>query len=250
MTVPDLASLATRLNSAAGKLAPVDRLRALRQALPGRVVFTTSLGLEDQALTHMIARAGLDIAIATLDTGRLFPETYDLWQATEERYAIRIEPYYPEHAAAEALVLARGVNGFYASIDARKACCNVRKVAPLARALDHAQGWVTGLRSDQSGHRGELEFVSFDAARGVVKLNPVFDWTRERVAAFTRAENIPVNPLHDRGFLSIGCAPCTRALKPGEPERAGRWWWETEAQKECGLHVAPDGRLVPAKEAP
>ena len=125
----------------------------------------------------------------------------------------------------------------------------MRKVAPLARALEGAQGWVTGLRADQSDHRGELQFAAFDAARGLVKLNPVFDWTREQTLAFARAEGIPVSPLHARGFLSIGCAPCTRALEPGEPERAGRWWWENEAQKECGLHVTPDGRLVSAKAA-
>jgi phosphoadenosine phosphosulfate reductase len=242
-----LSALANRLNEESGARTPTDRLRALRGAISGRIVFTTSLGLEDQAITHMIAKSALAIEFATLDTGRLFPETYALWQDTEERYDIRIASYMANGEAVEALVKRQGVNGFYASIEARKACCDARKLVPLARALAGAQGWVTGLRADQSDHRGELQFVSFDAARGLVKLNPIFDWTREQTLAFAQAENIPLNPLHERGFLSIGCAPCTRALEPGEPERAGRWWWENEAQKECGLHVTPNGRLVPAK---
>ena len=234
--------LARSLNAVAASQSPAERLAAL----PGRIVFTTSLGLEDQAIAHVIAGAGLDIDFATLDTGRLFPEAYALWQETEARYGVKITPFWPRAKSVETLVANQGINGFYNSVEARKACCEVRKVVPLARALAGAAGWITGLRADQSDHRGALSFVTFDAGRGLVKLNPIFDWTRERVADFVRAENIPVNPLHGKGFLSIGCAPCTRALQPGEPERAGRWWWENEAQKECGLHVAPDGRLVRA----
>ncbi len=246
MSAPLLLSLADRLNGEANKLSPPDRLRAFGAALSGRVVFTTSLGIEDQAITHMIAGAGLEIEFATLDTGRLFPETYDVWARTEERYGITIRPFYPDTAATEALVARQGINGFCAATEARKACCEVRKVQPLARALKGASGWIAGLRADQSEHRGALSFVTHDSARELLKLSPIFDWTREQVVEFARTNDIPVNALHGKGFLSIGCAPCTRALAPGEPERAGRWWWEQEDKKECGLHVAPDGRLARA----
>ena len=236
--------LAATLDARVAPLRPGDRLAEMRAALPGRVVFTTSFGLEDQAIVDMIAERGLDIAFATLDTGRMFPETYDVWARTEEKYAIKIEPFHPDAKSIEALVHAQGINGFRHSIDARKACCDVRKVEPLGRALAGAQGWIVGLRADQSEHRGGLGFATFDAARDLVKLSPLFDWTREQVAAYCQRRGVPINPLHDKGFLSIGCAPCTRAVLPGEPERAGRWWWEQEDKKECGLHVAPDGRLA------
>lgn len=243
---PDRQDQARDLNQRLAPLEPTERLAAIRDAIPGRIVFTTSLGIEDQAITHMIAKAGLDIAFATLDTGRLFPEAYDVWRATEERYGVKIAPYYPQAAATETLVGRQGINGFYDSVEARTACCDVRKVEPLARALTGAEGWIAGLRADQSDHRGALDFVAFDAARGLLKFSPIFDWTRDQVARFVERHDIPVNALHAKGFLSIGCAPCTRALLPGEPERAGRWWWEQEDKKECGLHVAPDGRLVRA----
>ena len=236
-------ALVTRLNAQAAGQSALERLQTLRAALPGPVVFTTSFGVEDQAITHLIATAGLDIALATLDTGRLFPQTYDVWAQTEARYGIRVQGFLPQASTVEALVAAQGVNGFYDSVEARKACCEARKLEPLGRALAGAQGWVTGLRADQSDHRQSLSFVSFDEARGLVKLNPIFDWTRADAVAFTSANNVPVNALHGQGFLSIGCAPCTRAIAQGEPERAGRWWWEDEARKECGLHVGPDGRL-------
>ena len=240
----DLSATATRLDAGAAALSPTARLKALREAVPGRIVFTTSFGLEDQAITHLIATAGLDITFATLDTGRLFPETYELWAQTEARYGISVKACFPQAAAVESLVARQGVNGFYDSVDARKACCDIRKIEPLGRALSGAEGWVSGLRADQSDHRQGLAFVTFDAGRRLVKLNPIFDWSREDVVSLTRTENIPVNPLHDKGFLSIGCAPCTRAVAPGEPERAGRWWWEDEDKKECGLHIGPDGKFV------
>ena len=237
-------ALVAQLDAQAVSQTALERLTALRAALPGPVVFTTSFGVEDQAITHLIATAGLDIAFATLDTGRLFPQTYDVWAQTEARYGIKVRPFFPQASAVERLVDAQGVNGFYGSVEARKACCDVRKLEPLGRALAGAQGWVTGLRADQSDHRQSLAFVSHDAARGLIKLNPIFDWTREDAAAFAAANGVPVNALHGQGFLSIGCAPCTRAIAAGEPERAGRWWWEDEAKKECGLHVGPDGRLT------
>ena len=236
-------ALVTRLNAQASGQSALERLQALRAALPGPVVFTTSFGVEDQAITHLIATAGLDIALATLDTGRLFPQTYDVWAQTQARYGLKVQAFLPQTSAVEALVAAQGVNAFYDSVEARKACCEARKLEPLGRALAGAQGWVTGLRADQSDHRQGLAFVSFDEGRGLVKLNPIFDWTRADAVAFTTANNVPVNALHAQGFLSIGCAPCTRAIADGEPERAGRWWWEDEAKKECGLHVGPDGRL-------
>lgn len=222
---------------------PAERLAALRAAVPGRIVFTTSFGIEDQALAHLILERRLDIDLVTLDTGRLFPSTYKLWAETEERYGVRIRSYYPDQAALAAHVADAGINGFYYSKEARTGCCHVRKVEPLARALAGAEAWVTGLRADQSGQRGGVELASWDAERSLIKVAPLFDWTRDQVADFCAAENVPVNPLHAQGFLSIGCEPCTRALKPGEPERAGRWWWESDEAKECGLHVGADGKL-------
>ncbi len=227
---------------------PGESLRAIRAAVAGRIVFTTSFGLEDQVVTYLIACQGLDIELVTLDTGRLFPETYDVWAATEARYGVRIAAICPEAATLEVLVRRQGINGFRESVEARKACCHVRKVAPLARALTGASIWVTGLRADQSAARGGVEMLTEDRTYGLLKFSPLAGWSRDNVAAFTTAHDVPVNALHARGFPSIGCAPCTRAVKPGEAERAGRWWWEQEgegiaSQKECGLHVGADGRL-------
>jgi phosphoadenosine phosphosulfate reductase len=227
-----------------GGTAPAERLASLRAAVSGRIVFTTSFGIEAQALTHMIAGAGLDIELATLDTGRLFPSTYRLWQDTEERYGRRIRSYHPDAAALAALTADIGANGFYYSKAARLDCCGVRKVEPLRRALAGAEAWVTGLRADQSNGRGGVALAAWDDEHKLIKAAPLFDWTRDTVAAFCAAEDVPINPLHAKGFLSIGCEPCTRAVRPGEDERAGRWWWETDEAKECGLHVAADGRLT------
>jgi phosphoadenosine phosphosulfate reductase len=246
---PSLSEAAHLLDGKFPALTAPQRLARLRAEVAGRLVFTTSLGIEDQAITHMIAAAGLDIEIATLDTGRLFPETYEVWAKTEEKYGLRIKAFYPQAQAVEALVAEQGVNGFYHLVEARKACCGVRKVEPLGRALAGAAAWITGLRADQSANRQGFGFVSFEAERGLIKANPIFDWTRRKVVDFVKANEVPANVLHERGFLSIGCAPCTRAVRPGESERAGRWWWEDEDKKECGLHVADDGRLVRAPSA-
>ena len=232
----DLARRAPALSDALAMLAPTQRLIGLRAAVEGRIVFTTSFGLEDQVLLHLLCEAGIEVDVVTLDTGRLFPETYATWEETERRYGRRIRAVYPRHDALEALIAAQGINGFYQSRAARAACCDVRKVEPLARALDGARGWITGLRADQSAHRRGVDLVEADRGRGLLKLNPLCDWTRDTVAAFARDHAVPTNPLHERGFLSIGCAPCTRAVRPGEPERAGRWWWEDDAKKECVLH--------------
>ena len=212
------------------------RIAAILNMARGRVVFTTSFGIEDQAVTHAICSQALAIDLVALDTGRLFPQTYELWAQTERRYGRRIQAFYPEHGAVEALVGRQGINGFYTSVEAREACCTVRKVAPLRRALAGATVWITGLRADQSDDRAGISFAAVDPHHRLIKVNPLFDWTREQVLAFIREHGIPYSPLHDQGFLSIGCAPCTRAVSPGESERAGRWWWEQEQKKECGLH--------------
>jgi phosphoadenosine phosphosulfate reductase len=228
---------------------PGDRLEALRLNVAGRIVFTTSFGLEDQALAHLIFTLGLDIEVATLDTGRLAPSTYKVWEETERRYGARIRSWHPDSAALAAYVEGNGINGFYESRQARLGCCHVRKVEPLGRALAGAAAWVTGLRSDQSAARGEVGLAAWDEDRRLIKFAPLFDWPRRRVADFCSAQKVPVNALHALGFPSIGCEPCTRAVEPGEPERAGRWWWENDEARECGLHVGPDGRLVRSKAA-
>jgi phosphoadenosine phosphosulfate reductase len=214
-----------------------ERLVAFREALAGTIVFTTSFGLEDQVILHHICQAGLDIDVVTLDTGRLFAETYTTWEETERRYGVRIRAVYPQQAALEELVAVQGINGFYRAPGARIACCDIRKVEPLRRALDGAQGWITGLRADQSVDRANITLVTADRAYNLLKLNPLFDWSRQAVQDFASAHGVPINPLDQKGFLSIGCAPCTRAVRPGEPERAGRWWWEDGGKRECGLHV-------------
>ena len=220
-------------------LSPGERIARLRREIDGKIVFTTSFGLEDQVIFHLLAGEGADsdIDVVTLDTGRLFRETYDLWAATERRYGRRIRAVYPAGDDLEAFVRQYGINGFYESRDARAACCHARKVAPLARALAGASAWIVGLRADQSGSRQGTEVVTRDE-RGLLKVSPLFDWTREAVQAFAVAHNVPLNPLYAAGFVSIGCAPCTRAIAPGEPERAGRWWWEMDDKRECGLHGA------------
>lgn len=237
-------TLSQALNAAFAELTPLERLKILVETLGNGVVFTTSLGIEDQMLTHLIFANALPIAVKTLDTGRLFPESYALWRETEEKYGRRIKALYPDGQSLEALIDDQGIDGFYYAPDMRKACCGVRKVEPLGRALAGADAWITGLRRGQSANREAMEFVGFDAARGLVKANPLFDWTREAIKAFTEEAGVPVNPLHAKNFLSIGCAPCTRALQPGEPERAGRWWWEEETLRECGLHVDAASKVV------
>jgi phosphoadenosine phosphosulfate reductase len=221
-----------------------DRIRHARTLTAGRLVLTTSFGLEDQLLTHAIAEGHCVIDIVTLDTGRLFPETYDLWQLTEQRYGIRIQAFTPAPQELEPLVAQMGINGFRESVANRLACCRIRKVQPLDRALAGAAGWVSGLRADQSQARRAVPFVSVDPARHLLQIHPLFDWTRAQVLAAVQQHQVPYNPLHDAGMPSIGCQPCTRALLPGEDERAGRWWWEHDAARECGLHVGPDGRLT------
>lgn len=202
------------------------------------VAFATSLGLEDQILTYYISSYRPEIRIFTLDTGRLFPETYDLLDTTVARYKHKIEAYFPEQQAVEQMVNEHGINLFYDSIEKRKLCCNIRKTQPLKRALQGCKAWVTGLRKEQAVTRTDLKIVEWDSVNGLIKFNPLINWTEEDVNYFIKKHQIPYNPLHDKGFPSIGCQPCTRAIAPGEDIRAGRWWWENPEQKECGLHKA------------
>jgi len=231
------AALVARLNEGCGPLDLQDRLITVRRAISGRIVFTTSFGMEDQAIAHTIFTEGLEIDVVTFDTARLFPETLEVWADTERRYGRQIRGLSPDREGVESLVGRDGVYGFRRSIEARLACCTLRKVEPLVRALAGASAWISGLRADQSPERAQTSYACFDPQYRVIKVNPLFDWKRDRVIAFVHDHGVPYNPLHDRGFLSIGCAPCTRAVAPGEPERAGRWWWEQQEKTECGCHT-------------
>jgi len=218
-------------------LPAAERIAFLRRTIEGPIVFTHGFGIEGQLIFHWICEQDIDVDVVTLDTGRLFPETYTLWAETERRYRRRIRAIYPSRATLERLVAKQGIDGIYESKEARVACCDVRKAEPLGRALAGAEGWITGLRADQSATRGSLSIVAPDRERSLLKFNPLLDWTRQAAQDFAAAHRVPINPLHQKGFLSIGCAPCTRAVRAGESERAGRWWWEDESKKECGLHV-------------
>ena len=234
------AASARALDARLASLASLDdRIRAIVDAIPGRIAFSTSLGIEDQAITDSIAATDSKIDIFTLDTGRHFPETLDTLFETEARYGIKIRVMFPDARDVEQLVASDGIYGFRYSVDSRKACCGVRKVRPLNRALDGADAWITGLRRDQSSSRAIVPFAHYDLAQKLIKINPIADWTLERLEAYVAERKIPLNPLHAQGFPSIGCQPCTRAIKPGEDIRAGRWWWENENGKECGLHNRP-----------
>jgi len=212
-------------------------LKLLANEFQGMVTFSTSFSVEDQVISHIIFDKLIPIEIFTLDTGRLFPETYSVWSRTNERYQKQIKAYYPNQLFIENYVQKKGPNAFYDSVENRKECCFIRKVEPLRRALYGNSVWVTGLRAEHSPSRSDLLPLEWDEANHLIKFHPLLNWTTEEVEAFIRQQNIPYNPLHDRGFVSIGCAPCTRAIKPGEDFRAGRWWWEDNAGKECGLHI-------------
>lgn len=244
MPSPDPASLADRLNRDLPGL-PLGRRMAEIATRFARPVFTTSLGLEDQAITALIAQNGRAIDLVTLQTGRLFAETLDLIATTQDRYGLTIRQIEPDPSAVDQYVATYGLNGFYDSVEARKACCAVRKVAPLARALEGADAWITGMRRNQSDNRSTIPFAQWDEARGLMKLNPLADVSTDQLQAFIAERDVPTNPLHARGYPSIGCEPCTRAIKPGEPERAGRWWWEQDSRQECGLHVANTASPTP-----
>lgn len=214
-----------------------DNLRELAELFPGGMVFSTSFGFEDQVITHLIHTSGIDAEVFTLDTGRLFPETYSTWSATIERYQVKIKAWYPDEEKLQLWVGENGPNAFYESTENRKACCHIRKVEPLKRALEGKKLWITGIRASQSNERQHTPILEWDEANGLYKYHPLLYWSEEQTNECIRQWSIPYNPLHDKGFISIGCAPCTRAVKPGEDFRAGRWWWEDSSKKECGLHV-------------
>lgn len=215
----------------------VESLQILARLFPGQIVFSSSLGYEDQVITDLIFSNSIEIEVFTLDTGRLFEETYKTLQRTNHRYETHIKTYFPSTDAVEELVSNKGPYSFYESVENRKECCFIRKVVPLNRALKNAKIWVTGIRSQQSGNRQAMDRLEWDEAHQLFKFHPLLDWTFDEVQAYVKLNNIPFNPLHNKGFVSIGCAPCTRAIAEGEDFRAGRWWWEDESKKECGLHA-------------
>lgn len=232
MPIPhDLPALAADLDA----LDLTGRLRRVAEQFPGRVAFSTSLGQEDQVITDAIWRADLPIRVFTLDTGRLFEDTYALIDATREKYGRTIEVFFPDTQEVEDLVGARGHHSFRESVEFRKECCHIRKVRPLQRALQGVEVWITGLRREQSTNRQTMRVIEWDEGYGLLKCNPLIDWDADGMLAYLAAHEVPQNPLHAQGFVSIGCSPCTRAIAPGEDPRAGRWWWET-SKKECGLH--------------
>src|ERR1700760_3438042 len=218
-------------------LQPVEALALLANEFPGEIVFSTSFGWEDQVITHMIFSNNIPIKVFTLETGRMFPETYYVWNRTMEMYGKPVHAYYPNNELLEKMVNAKGPNSFYESVENRKECCGIRKVEPLKRALAGNKLWVTGIRAEQSASRESMENIEWDDPNQLIKFHPLFHWTLDEVKEYVKKYNVPYNTLHDRGFPSIGCAPCTRAVQPGEDFRAGRWWWEDQSKKECGLHV-------------
>lgn len=213
-----------------------DAVQLLWQLYPGKLTLSTSFSIEDQLITHEIVGTGLPVTLFTLDTGRLFPETYAVWSSTLQRYGIAIKAYYPNQELLEPFVEANGPNAFYASVENRKTCCHIRKVEPLKRALAGKAVWITGLRSAHSSARNDLSLLEWDEGNQILKYHPLLHWSTEQVKTAIDQHAIPYNPLHDKGFVSIGCAPCTRSVRPGEDFRAGRWWWEDTGKKECGLH--------------
>lgn len=214
----------------------VEKLQYLAEQHAGKVVFTTSFGYEDQVITDLIFRNNIDIKVVTLDTGRLFPETYKVYNSTLEKYKKTIHCYFPPAKEVEFLLTEKGPFSFYESIENRKECCFVRKVIPLKRALAGNDIWITGLRASQSNNRSEMKEFEVDEGNTIVKYNPLMKWSLEETIDYVKTNNVPYNVLHDKGFVSIGCQPCTRAIEPGEDFRAGRWWWEQGSGKECGLH--------------
>jgi phosphoadenosine phosphosulfate reductase len=232
----DLQEIAGQLNNGLRGKSIDEKLRYLSERFPGKVVFTTSFGYEDQVITDMLFSSDIPVQVVTLDTGRMFEETYKVFRSTMEKYGKKIQVYFPSSEKVEKLMTEKGPFSFYESIENRKECCFIRKVLPLKRALEGNLIWITGLRANQSANRNSIPEIEWDEGNQIVKFNPLIDWTLEQVKKYIKENNVPYNVLHDKGFVSIGCEPCTRAVKPGEDFRAGRWWWEQNTGKECGLH--------------
>ncbi len=214
-----------------------ERMQVILENYPTGVVFSTSFGQEDQVLTDFIFRNNLPISIFTLDTGRLFSETYEVMDKTRAKYQKPIQVFFPDTQQVETLVTDKGFHSFYESVENRKECCRIRKIVPLKRALANQQVWITGLRAEQSENRQQMTMWERDESNQIFKFNPLIDWTLQDIEAYLEENKVPQNTLHKKGYISIGCSPCTRAIEPGEHPRAGRWWWE-ESKKECGLHSA------------
>jgi phosphoadenosine phosphosulfate reductase len=241
MTNLDLASLQSQLSAKSAQEIIAWGLSTFET----KIALASSFGAEDMVLIDLLSEIQADAKIFTLDTGRLPIETYDLIAAVEKKYPkLQIQIMFPQAEAVEQMVQTKGINLFYDSVDNRKLCCKVRKLEPLSRAIAGLDAWITGIRRDQTASRNDMEVLELD--KGVYKLNPLIDWTETQVWDYIRSRGIPYNALHDRNFPSIGCAPCTRAIAENEDPRAGRWWWEMD-NKECGLHVNSEGKLVPAK---
>jgi phosphoadenosine phosphosulfate reductase len=213
-----------------------ESLALFANLFPGQTCFSTSFSMEDQVILHHIVSENLPISIFTLDTGRNFSETYSVWSATREKYGIPIQAYTPDAALLEEYINKKGPNAFYESVENRKECCFIRKVEPLKRAISGQKIWITGIRAEHSGNRSQLTLLEWDETNQLNKYNPLLHWSQEEVKKYISDNDIPYNILHDKGFVSIGCQPCTRAIRPGENFRAGRWWWEDADKKECGLH--------------
>ena len=225
-----------KLDPSLAELPAEQLLIKIAEIFGDKAAFSTSLSWEDQVITHYIFSNDLPIRVFTLDTGRIFPETYSVLNSTRERYKKNIEVFFPSTEKVEELVTQKGASSFYESLENRKECCFIRKVEPLNRALEWVECWITGIRSAHSENRSQLPVIDFDEQRKIQKANPLANWNLDEVKAVISQFNIPYNVLHDRGFVSIGCQPCTRAIREGEDFRAGRWWWEQNDKKECGLH--------------
>jgi len=214
-----------------------ERLETLATVFKGKIIFTTSFGIEDQVITHKIFTNNLDIKVITLDTGRLFPETYEVFSDTILKYKKKINVYFPDYLSVEELVTEKGPYSFFDSRENREECCKIRKVIPLSRALAGMECWISGIRASQSDNRANMSDLEYDTDKKLFKFHPLFDWTFEDVENYIKEHNIPYNALHDKGYLSIGCEPCTRAVLKGQDFRSGRWWWENDGPKECGCHL-------------
>ncbi len=232
----DISSKIAELSKAIDGLDIEASIKLLADTFAGKAVFSTSFSLEDQVISHAILKNKTAVDIFTLDTGRIFSETYSVWSATNERYQTQVKAFTPDFKTLESYITEKGPNAFYESVENRKLCCHIRKVEPLKRALKGQDLWITGLRAEHSAARQDLQMLEWDESHQLIKFHPILHWTTEEVRKYVDKNNIPYNTLQDKGFVSIGCLPCTRAIQPGEDFRAGRWWWEDDSKKECGLH--------------
>jgi len=229
-------NIITEFNDRFAGASPEKLIGYFSELYGGKIALSSSLSLEDQILTDIIVKINPKTRIFTLDTGRLFPETYNLIDRTNDKYGIKIEIFFPNYVDVQEMVNSEGVNLFYESVEKRKRCCHIRKIEPLRRAFSGLEVWICGLRREQSVTRQDMQMIEWDAGNNLIKLNPLINWSEQQVRDYVKTHSVPYNKLHDSGFPSIGCQPCTRAVETGEDIRAGRWWWESPLHKECGLH--------------